>query len=86
MPTLSATSRPHAPWFIIPADHKWYARLAIASTIYQHFETLKLSYPEASKELQQELQVAKEMLEKEPPPNQLKKRNNYRSFACPPEK
>jgi PPK2 family polyphosphate:nucleotide phosphotransferase len=34
---ISATSKKHAPWFIIPADDKWYARLAIAAVIYQQF-------------------------------------------------
>jgi PPK2 family polyphosphate:nucleotide phosphotransferase len=42
---ISATSKKHAPWFIIPADDKWYARLAIAAVIYRKFEKLKISYP-----------------------------------------
>lgn len=63
---ISATSKKHAPWFIIPADNKWYARLAIASIIHEQFETLKFSYPEASEALREELKAAKEMLENEP--------------------
>jgi PPK2 family polyphosphate:nucleotide phosphotransferase len=62
---ISATSKKYAPWFIIPADNKWYARLAIASIIHDQFETLKLSYPVASDALLQELKTAKEMLENE---------------------
>lgn len=42
---ISATSKKHAPWFVIPADDKWYARLAIAAVIYQQFEDLKINYP-----------------------------------------
>jgi len=42
---ISATSKKHAPWFIIPADDKWYARLAIAAVIYRKFEKLKIGYP-----------------------------------------
>jgi PPK2 family polyphosphate:nucleotide phosphotransferase len=45
---LSATSKKHAPWFVIPADDKWYARLAIAAVIYQQFEDLRISYPEVN--------------------------------------
>ena len=56
---LSATSTDYAPWFVIPADDKWYARLAIASVIYRQFEELKLSYPIVSEAQKAELQKAK---------------------------
>lgn len=56
---LSATSTKYAPWFIIPADDKWYSRLAIASIIHRQFERLKLSYPIVSEAQKAELQRAK---------------------------
>jgi PPK2 family polyphosphate:nucleotide phosphotransferase len=56
---LSETSTEFAPWFIIPADDKWYARLAIASVIYRQFEKLELSYPTVSEAQKAELQKAK---------------------------
>ena len=56
---ISNTSKEHAPWFIIPADDKWYARLAIAYVIFRQFEMLKLSYPEVSPEQKAELQKAR---------------------------
>ena len=59
---ISATSKEHAPWFIIPADDKWYARLAIAAIISKKFEELKLSYPEVSADQRAELQKARELL------------------------
>ncbi|RAW01426.1 polyphosphate kinase 2 family protein [Pseudochryseolinea flava] len=59
---IQATSKDHAPWFVIPADDKWYARLAIATLIYEQFEKLKLGYPAANPALQEELIKAKEML------------------------
>jgi PPK2 family polyphosphate:nucleotide phosphotransferase len=59
---LQATSQDHAPWFVIPADDKWYARLAIASVIYRQIEELKLRYPVVSVEQREELQKAREML------------------------
>jgi PPK2 family polyphosphate:nucleotide phosphotransferase len=42
---LAATSTPHAPWFVIPADDKWYARAAIADIIAGQLEQLGLHYP-----------------------------------------
>ena len=59
---LQATSKDHAPWFVIPADDKWYARLAIASVIYRQIEELKLRYPIVTTEQREELQKAREML------------------------
>lgn len=59
---MSATSAEHAPWFVIPADDKWFARLAIATIIARQFDKLKLSYPEVSQAQKQELQKAKVQL------------------------
>jgi PPK2 family polyphosphate:nucleotide phosphotransferase len=56
---LSETSEDHAPWFVIPADDKWYARLAIASVIYREFEKLELTYPVVNEAQKAELQKAK---------------------------
>jgi len=63
---MSATSTDYAPWYVIPADDKWYARLAIATIIYREFEKLDLSYPVVSAEQKAELQKAKEKLLAEP--------------------
>lgn len=59
---LSATSQPHAPWFVLPADDKWFTRLCIAEIIYSQFERLKLSYPTVSKEQKAKLQEARKQL------------------------
>ena len=56
---ISATSTDSAPWFVIPADDKWYARLAIASVIYHQFSKLELNYPVVSEAQKAELQKAK---------------------------
>jgi Polyphosphate kinase 2 (PPK2) len=56
---ISATSTESAPWFVIPADDKWYARLAIASVIYHQFNKLELGYPIVSEAQKAELQKAK---------------------------
>jgi PPK2 family polyphosphate:nucleotide phosphotransferase len=42
---LTATSTPWAPWHIIPADHKWFARAAVADAIVTKLEELDLHYP-----------------------------------------
>ena len=59
---LGNTSKKYAPWFIVPADDKWFTRLAIAGIIYQEMEKLNLSYPAVSKEQKAVLAKAKEEL------------------------
>lgn len=57
------TSTPSAPWYVIPADHKWFTRLVVASIIYTQLKELNLKYPRLSKEQHQELLNAKKILE-----------------------
>jgi PPK2 family polyphosphate:nucleotide phosphotransferase len=59
------TSTPHAPWHIIPADHKWFTRLAVAAVIYQTLSDLNLSYPTVSEGHRQELLKIREILDNE---------------------
>lgn len=59
---LHKTSTEEAPWFIIPADNKWSARLAISELILNEFENLKISYPKVSKAYKEELMKAREQL------------------------
>lgn len=47
---LNATSRPHAPWYAIPADSKPHMRVAVANTIISTLESMDIRYPEASSE------------------------------------
>lgn len=62
---LSRTSKPWAPWYIIPADNKWFSRAAIAHIIVKKLEDLKLRYPEMPPEKKKGLLQAKRMLENE---------------------
>jgi len=62
---LSATSADYAPWYVIPADDKWFTRLAIASIISREFDKLKINYPQVSEQQKAELQKAKALLEAE---------------------
>src|ERR1700694_3487801 len=59
------TSTKWAPWYVIPADHKWFTHVAVADIINSKLKSLNLKYPSVSKERMKELQVAKEMLENE---------------------
>jgi len=62
---LNHTSTKWAPWYVIPADHKWFTRLAVASVINAKFEELDPQYPTVTDEHKQELLKAREMLEAE---------------------
>lgn len=65
--SLSNTSTPWAPWYVIPADHKWFARVAIASILVAKLEALNLQYPPVSDEQQANLAgIRKELEETDP--------------------
>jgi PPK2 family polyphosphate:nucleotide phosphotransferase len=59
------TSTEWAPWYIVPADHKWFTRLAVAGVLHHTMENLNLAYPVASEEQQQALAAAAKELESE---------------------
>ncbi len=59
---INATSKKNAPWYIIPADKKWFARLLVSEIIVDTLKKLKLEYPELSKEQLKGLQKCKESL------------------------
>jgi PPK2 family polyphosphate:nucleotide phosphotransferase len=42
---IEATSKKHAPWFVIPSDHKWYRNVAVSQIIVDAMKSLKLKYP-----------------------------------------
>lgn len=48
---LSRCSTVHAPWFIIPANHKWFRNLAIARIMAEHLESLKMKYPKPASDI-----------------------------------
>ena len=59
------TSTEHAPWYIIPADHKWFTRAAVADVIVEKLKSLKLKYPVLSKADRKLLLEGKAILESE---------------------
>lgn len=62
---LNHTSTDHAPWFVIPADKKWFARLAISETICEALEKLDPKFPEVTEEHRKELLKIREKLANE---------------------
>jgi len=62
---LQNTSTEWAPWYVIPADKKWFCRIAVCEIIIQTLDTLNLHYPELTSEQRKGIQKAKEMLMKE---------------------
>jgi len=59
------TSTEHAPWYIIPADHKWFTRTAVADVIVETLKSMDLKYPVLSKAERKQLLEAKKLLTKE---------------------
>ena len=62
---INETSKEHAPWFVIPADNKWFARLAAIQIIIDTLEKMDLQYPVLSEQDRKELDDAKKHLENE---------------------
>ena len=59
------TSTEWAPWYIIPADRKWFTRLAVGAIIYLTLEGLDLNYPTVNEERKQQILNAKTLLDEE---------------------
>lgn len=59
---FNQTSTEYAPWYIIPADDKWFMRILVGLAIYEQFHKLKIEYPTVSKETKAALLKAKEAL------------------------
>jgi PPK2 family polyphosphate:nucleotide phosphotransferase len=59
---LSATSTKWAPWYVVPADHKWVARAVVADVTTTTLQSLDLKYPEVSDEQREGLSEAKQRL------------------------
>ncbi len=62
---ISATASKHAPWYVIPADDKWFARAAVMSAIVTEMEKLDLTYPVLAEQAKGKLAEARRTLEDE---------------------
>ncbi len=63
--TIRHTASPHAPWYVVPADNKWFTRIAVAAAIIETLDSLHLHVPEVSPEARAQLESARALLEKE---------------------
>ncbi|MEI9803394.1 MAG: polyphosphate kinase 2 family protein [Pseudolabrys sp.] len=59
------TSRPEAPWFVVPADNKWFTRLVVAGAVVEAVERLKLEFPKVEGKALQELNKVRKALSAE---------------------
>jgi PPK2 family polyphosphate:nucleotide phosphotransferase len=59
------TASPHAPWYVVPADHKWFARVVIGSVIVSALEKLELRFPRVDKASLKEFKRVRQALEHE---------------------
>jgi PPK2 family polyphosphate:nucleotide phosphotransferase len=64
---LSATSTEHAPWYVIPADHKWFLRVAVSAVLVSTLVEIDPQYPTVSEEAREALVAAKAELEAQAP-------------------
>jgi len=62
---IRATASTHAPWYVVPADNKWFTRLVVAAAIVEAVEKLDLTYPLVSPEKRKELQTVRAALSRE---------------------
>jgi hypothetical protein len=61
---IAETSSKHAPWYVVPADNKWYTRLVVAAAIVDALAELKLRYPTVSAGQRKQLAAARKELGK----------------------
>jgi PPK2 family polyphosphate:nucleotide phosphotransferase len=73
---IRETSRPHAPWFVVPADKKWFTRLVVASAMVEGLEELDLHYPKVDDATRAELKKARAALAAEVPEKKKNGKNN----------
>jgi PPK2 family polyphosphate:nucleotide phosphotransferase len=59
---IRGTAKPYAPWYVVPADNKWYTRVIVAAVIIDALEALDLKYPEMTKSQKQQLAEARKAL------------------------
>jgi PPK2 family polyphosphate:nucleotide phosphotransferase len=60
---ITHTSSKEAPWYVVPADNKWFTRLVISTVVVDTLESLNLSYPKVDDAKRKELAAAKKLLE-----------------------
>ena len=60
---IRATAAPHAPWYVVPADKKWFTRLVVAAAVDEALDRLDLAYPKVDEAKKKELRAARTALD-----------------------
>jgi PPK2 family polyphosphate:nucleotide phosphotransferase len=60
--TIRSTATPHAPWYVVPADHKWFTRLAVAAAVVETLESLSPEYPKVDQSRRRDFAAARKAL------------------------
>jgi len=59
---IQQTATKHAPWYVVPADNKWFTRLVVAAAILEALNDLNLTFPDVEKSKRKELTAVRASL------------------------
>jgi hypothetical protein len=60
--TIRHTATDYAPWYVVPADNKWFTRVVVAAAVIETLASLDVAYPAVGKEKLKELDAARQAL------------------------
>jgi polyphosphate kinase 2 (PPK2 family) len=60
--TIRNTATKYAPWYVIPADNKWFTRVSVAAAVIEVLTSLDLAYPKVDEKKLEDLKMARELL------------------------
>ena len=63
--TIRHTSSDYAPWYVVPANHKWFTRLVVVAAIIDALEEMQLAFPKVDRDKRKELAAVRRRLEDE---------------------
>jgi len=61
--TIRHTSSPYAPWYVVPANHKWFTRLIVVAAVIDALEEMQLAFPKVDREKRKDLAAVRKSLE-----------------------
>ena len=83
---INETATEHAPWYVVPADHKWYMRYVVSEIILDTLKEMDPMYPEVTKERLETFAKLKEEILSELPPEDKKEKKNKKAKKNKKEK
>jgi hypothetical protein len=60
--TIRNTATDYAPWYVVPADNKWFTRVVVAAAVIEALASVGVAYPAVGKEKLKELEAARQTL------------------------